>query len=65
MIMITVETGDYHTAGEPFRIVRPQATISGQTVAERRVFAIGDANGTIALGAWAIQTGLVTPDPSG
>jgi proline racemase len=44
MIIITVETVDCHTAGEPFRIVRPQATISGQTVAERRVFAIGDGD---------------------
>ena len=44
MIMTTVETVDYHTAGEPFRIVRPQATIPGETVAERRVFAIGDAD---------------------
>jgi Proline racemase len=35
---------DYHTAGEPFRIVRPQATISGETVAERWVSAIGDAD---------------------
>jgi hypothetical protein len=44
MIMTTVETVDYHTAGEPFRIVRPQATISGETVAERWVSAIGDAD---------------------
>jgi proline racemase len=44
MIMTTVETVDYHTAGEPFRIVRPRATIPGETVAERRVFAIGDAD---------------------
>jgi proline racemase len=114
MIVITVEAVDYHTAGEPFRIVRPPATIPGATVAERRIFAIGDADvqalrrflcfeprghadmyggflvppdddeahlgvlfwhkdgfstacghGTIALGAWAIHTGLVAPDPSG
>lgn len=112
--MTTVETVDYHTAGEPFRIVRPQVAIPGATVAERRVFAMGDADvsalrrflcfeprgsadmyggflvppdddgahlgvlfwhkdgfstacghGTIALGAWAVHTGLVTPDPSG
>jgi proline racemase len=113
--MKTVATVDYHTAGEPFRIVeRPEVAISGTTVAERRVFAIGDADvqalrrflgfeprghadmyggfivppdddgallgvlfwhkdgfstacghGTIALGAWAVHTGLVTPDPSG
>ena len=112
--MNSVETVDYHTAGEPFRIVRPSSTIPGSTVAERRVFAMGDADlqalrrflcfeprghadmyggflvppddddahlgvlfwhkdgfstacghGTIALGAWAIHTGLVTPDASG
>jgi hypothetical protein len=44
MIMITVETVNYHGPGEPFRIVRPQATISGETAAELRVFAIGDAD---------------------
>jgi proline racemase len=109
-----IETVDYHTAGEPFRIVRPHISIPGGTVAERRVFAMGDAeiqalrrflcfeprghadmyggflvppdddgahlgvlfwhkdgfstacgHGTIALGAWAIHTGLVAPDPSG
>jgi proline racemase len=112
--MNSVETVDYHTAGEPFRIVQPPTTIPGSTVAERRVFAMGDADlqalrrflcfeprghadmyggflvppddddahlgvlfwhkdgfstacghGTIALGAWAIHTGLVTPDASG
>ena len=109
-----IEAVDYHTAGEPFRIVQPPTTIGGATVAERRVLAIGDAeiqslrrflcfeprghadmyggflvppddddahlgvlfwhkdgfstacgHGTIALGAWAIHTGLVAPDPSG
>ena len=103
-----IEAVDYHTAGEPFRIVRPPMTIPGKTVAERRVFAMGDAevqalrrflcfeprghadmyggflvppdddgaqlgvlfwhkdgfstacgHGTIALGAWAVHTGLV------
>jgi proline racemase len=113
--MNTVATVDYHTAGEPFRIVEgPEVAIRGETVAERRVFAIGDAevqalrrflcfeprghadmyggfivppdddgallgvlfwhkdgfstacgHGTIALGAWAVHSGLVTPDPSG
>lgn len=111
----TIETADYHTAGEPFRIV---ATIpfelTGTTVAERRVHAMTDddidglrqilcleprghadmyggfitppddkgaafgvlfwhkdgfstacGHGTIALGVWAIQNGLVTPDASG
>ena len=39
-----VATTDYHTAGEPFRIVAdPPVTIEGQTVAERRLFAIADA----------------------
>ncbi len=109
-----VQTVDYHTAGEPFRIVRPELTIPGATVAERRISAIADdavqslrrllcfeprghadmyggflvppddegahlgvlfwhkdgfstacGHGTIALGAWAIHTGLVPPDPSG
>ena len=36
---------DYHTAGEPFRIVAdPPVDIEGNTVAERRVFAIDDAD---------------------
>lgn len=39
-----VATTDYHTAGEPFRIVaEPPVTIEGETVAERRLFAIADA----------------------
>ena len=112
--MTRVQTVDYHTAGEPFRIVRPELTIPGATVAERRISAIADdavqslrrllcyeprghadmyggflvppddegahlgvlfwhkdgfstacGHGTIALGAWAIHTGLVPPDPSG
>ncbi|MFE7468861.1 proline racemase family protein [Streptomyces sp. NPDC057499] len=38
-----VRTVDYHTGGEPFRIVpEPPAAIEGATVAERRMFAIGD-----------------------
>ena len=110
----TVTTVDYHTAGEPFRIHRPEVDIPGATVAERRVFAMGDAevqalrrflcfeprghadmyggflvppddggahlgvlfwhkdgfstacgHGTIALGVWALHTGLVPADPSG
>jgi proline racemase len=106
---------DYHTAGEPFRIVAaPPVTIHGTTVAEKRVLAMRDpevdglrrllcfeprghadmyggfivpsddagahlgvlfwhkdgfstacGHGTIALGAWAIDSGLVAPDPSG
>lgn len=104
---------DYHTAGEPFRIVAEGLpVIMGATVAERRVYAQnspdldairrllcqeprghadmyggfvvppddGDAHfgvlfwhndgystacghGTIALGAWAVSSGLVTADP--
>lgn len=106
---------DYHTAGEPFRIVPdPSVAIPGRTVAERRANAMvdsdldglrqllcfeprghadmyggfitppGDAeapfgvlfwhkdgfsaacgHGTIALGAWAVTSGLVPADPSG
>ncbi|MGW2420645.1 proline racemase family protein [Streptomyces sp. NPDC001709] len=38
-----ISTVDYHTGGEPFRIVpRPPVAIEGATVAERRVFAISD-----------------------
>jgi proline racemase len=110
-----VSTVDYHTAGEPFRIVAELPfAIDAATVADRRVFATnapqvdglrrllcfeprGHADmyggfvvppdddgahlgvlfwhkdgfstacghGTIALGAWAIDSGLVDPDPSG
>ena len=39
----TIATTDYHTGGEPFRIVvDPPVPIPGPTVAERRVRAIGD-----------------------
>ncbi len=39
---MTVSTIDYHTAGEPFRIVLEGAPdIPGATVSERRVFAQG------------------------
>lgn len=110
-----VETVDYHTAGEPFRIVpEPPVDLLGTTVAERRMHAISDpavdglrqvlcfeprghadmyggfivppdddgahfgvlfwhkdgfstacGHGTIALGVWAIDTGLVPVGPSG
>lgn len=113
--MRRVSTVDYHTAGEPFRIVAdPPVEIEGATVAERRMMAIGDpdadrlrkllcfeprghadmyggfivppddpgahlgvlfwhkdgfstacGHGTIAIGAWAIESGLVAADPSG
>lgn len=39
----TVRTVDYHTGGEPFRIVpEPPVAIDGASVAERRTFAIAD-----------------------
>lgn len=109
-----IETIDYHTAGEPFRIVpQPPVLIAGDTVAARREHAISDrdvdglrrilcfeprghadmyggfitppdddgadfgvlfwhkdgfstacGHGTIALGVWAIHSGLVAIDPS-
>lgn len=114
MAPIAVRTVDYHTGGEPFRIVTDVPTLTATTVAARRVQAISDADvdglrallcseprghadmyggfitepdddgadfgvlfwhkdgfstacghGTIALGAWAIDTGLVAPSPSG
>lgn len=44
--MISVETVDYHTAGEPFRIVTAGLPpVPGDTVAERRAVALG-AGGT-------------------
>ena len=110
-----VRTVDYHTAGEPFRIVvAPPVQIDGVTVADRRRFAMSDpsvdglrrmlcfeprghagmyggfltppddddaalgvlfwhkdgfstacGHGTMALGAWAVESGLVPVDPSG
>ncbi len=109
-----VHTVDYHTAGEPFRIVDEPGPIPGATVADRRIRALNDrrlqslrrllcleprghadmyggfitepdddgahfgvlfwhkdgfstacGHGTIALGAWAVQTGRVPEDPSG
>jgi proline racemase len=111
----SVRTVEYHTAGEPFRIVAsPPVEIRGATVAERRMFALRDpavdglrrllcleprghadmyggfitppddggahfgvlfwhkdgfstacGHGTIALGVWAVRSGLVAADPSG
>jgi len=114
-----VRTIDYHTAGEPFRIVLSEVTIPGATVADKRMSAIsspelqtlrrflcneprghadmygcfivpadtvvagstpadfgalfwhGDGfstacgHGTIAIGVWAIESGLVTAAPDG
>ncbi|MEV6964507.1 proline racemase family protein [Hamadaea sp. NPDC051192] len=103
-----VRTVDYHTGGEPFRIVTDPGPIAGETVAARRVSAMADprvdglrrllcfeprghadmyggflvppdddgahlgvlfwhkdgfstacGHGTIALGAWAVRSGLV------
>ncbi len=110
-----VRTVDYHTGGEPFRIVpHPPVAIQGATVAERRAFALEEGavdelrrflcheprghadmyggflvppddegaalgvlfwhkdgfstacgHGTIALGTWAVRSGLVPADPTG
>ena len=43
MLPPTIRTTDYHTGGEPFRIVAdPPLPIPGRTVAERRARAIED-----------------------
>lgn len=111
-----ISTTDYHTAGEPFRIVHEGVPeLPGSTVGERRVAAIANeggidelrallcneprghadmyggfitppddegaafgvlfwhkdgfstacGHGTIALGVWATDTGLVESDPNG
>lgn len=109
-----IRTVDYHTGGEPFRILVPDASIPGASVAERRMNAIADpatqhlrqtlcfeprghadmyggfivppdddgadfgvlfwhkdgfstacGHGTIALGAWAIESGRVKAAPDG
>ena len=115
MLPSTIRTTDYHTGGEPFRIVpEPPVPIPGATVAERRARAIEDpgvqalravlcseprghadmyggfivppdddgahlgvlfwhkdgfstacGHGTIALGVWAVQTGLVAAPETG
>ena len=45
MLPSTIATTDYHTGGEPFRIVvDPSVLIAGTTVAERRARAIEDAD---------------------
>lgn len=112
----SIRTTDYHTAGEPFRIVSEGLpSLGGSTVAEKRVHAIANAggideirqllvneprghadmyggfitppddegahfgvlfwhkdgfstacgHGTIALGVWATDTGLVESNPDG
>jgi len=115
MLPSSIATTDYHTGGEPFRIVAdPPVAVPGSTVAERRVLAIQDpevqalravlcseprghadmyggflvppddegadlgvlfwhkdgfstacGHGTIALGVWAVDTGLVTAPENG
>ena len=115
MLFPPVRTIDYHTAGEPFRIVAdPPVAIEGATVADRRMFARSDpavdglrqllcfeprghadmygafitppdddaaefgalfwhkdgfstacGHGTIALGAWAVNTGRVAAPETG
>ena len=115
MLPARIETTDYHTGGEPFRIVvDPPVPLPGATVAERRARAIEDGDvqalravlcseprghadmyggfvvppdddgadlgvlfwhkdgfstacghGTIALGAWAVDTGRVAAPTSG
>jgi len=113
VISLSVSTSDYHTAGEPFRIVtRPPVALPGDSVADRRAramaspeaqglrqllcfeprghadmyggflvppdddgahlgvlfwhkdgFSTACGHGTIALGAWAVDTGVVpAPD---
>ena len=115
MLPSTIAATDYHTGGEPFRIVAdPPVPIPGRTVAERRARAIEDpavqglravlcseprghadmyggfivppdddgadlgvlfwhkdgfstacGHGTIALGAWAVETGRVAAPETG
>src|SRR5262252_3776646 len=115
MLPSTIATTDYHTGGEPFRIVAdPPVQIPGRTVAERRALAMEDpavqglravlcseprghadmyggfivppdddgadlgvlfwhkdgfstacGHGTIALGAWAVETGRVAAPETG
>ena len=115
MLPSMIETVDYHTGGEPFRIVaEPLVPIPGATVADRRARAIEDpdlqrlrtvlcfeprghadmyggflvppdddgaqlgvlfwhkdgfstacGHGTIALGVWAVDTGLVAAPGTG
>lgn len=115
MDIAPISTVDYHTAGEPFRIVPdPSVPLPGESVAERRVRAIADpaaqelrrvlcfeprghadmyggfivppddagahvgvlfwhkdgfstacGHGTMALGAWAVDSGIVEAPESG
>ena len=115
MVGMRVRTVDYHTGGEPFRVVpAPPVPIPGATVAEKRMVAMSDpaigdlrrllcfeprghadmyggfvtppdddgaafgvlfwhkdgfstacGHGTIALGRWAVDTGVVVTDATG
>lgn len=109
-----IRTVDFHTAGEPFRIVQDVPELAGTTVAQRRVsaqespefdlvrqmlcqeprghadmyggfivppdddgadfgvlfwhkdgYSTACGHGTIALGVWAVQSGLVVAEPDG
>ncbi len=114
MVPLSVRTIDYHTGGEPFRIVTEVPPLSAETVADKRMQALVDpdvdglrrllcseprghadmyggfittpddpgahfgvlfwhkdgfstacGHGTIALGAWAVNTGLVPRSADG
>jgi proline racemase len=65
---ITVETVDYHTAGEPFRIVLSGAPpVGGDTVAERRATALGAGGGPTEPRPSALDAvrQLLTREPRG
>lgn len=65
---LVVETVDYHTAGEPFRIVPAGLPpIAGDTVAERRAIAIGAGGGPTDPRPSALDTvrQLLTREPRG
>lgn len=50
MLPSTIATTDYHTGGEPFRIVTDlPVPIPGRTVAERRARAIEDGDGPAVI----------------
>jgi proline racemase len=62
MLPSTIPATDYHTGGEPFRIVAdPPVPIPGRTVAERRARAIEDPT---VQGLRAAHAGRVTHEPA-
>src|SRR5215218_3157643 len=83
MAAAEIATTDYHTAGEPFRIVVDGAPqIPGATVRDRREqarhgadlgvvfwhkdgYSTACGHGTIALGAWAVESRRVAAEPDG